>query len=113
MGPSLIAQVHPPSIGYYPGIAPPPQIVNPYNPAYYSPYGAIPPTQPNTRPPYGVYAQLHHQPPPGFFTPSPHQNLYPVQNPNIYQIPPPPIAYGAMQPVIQPIPQELYHPQMM
>jgi hypothetical protein len=39
--------------------------------------------------------------------------MYPVPNPNIYQIPSPPIAYGSIQPMVQPMPPEMYHPQMV
>jgi hypothetical protein len=100
------------SLGYYPGLTPAP-IGNPYSPqAYYPPYGSIPPSQPGSRPPYGMYPQLHHQPPPGIFAP-PHQNIYAVSNPNIYQIPPPPLAYGSIQQLVQTMPPEIYHPQMM
>lgn len=73
--------------------------------------GAMLNPQPGVRPPYGMYPQLHHQPPPNLFVPGAPQNPYQVPNAHIYQIPPPPIAYGSI-PIAPGIP-DMYHPQMM
>ncbi len=94
----MISQPPPTAMGYYTGMPP---LGNPYTPGYYPPYGAIPPPQPGGRGPYTMYPQIHHQPPPGLFIQP--QGPYAVQNQHIYQIPPPPIAYGTI-PLVPPMP---------